>query len=136
MRGVRALRHVHAEMNRVLAALPDQAVSMADMLVLHQIAHGEGTTPGQIMAATGLTSGGVTSVIDRLEEHGLVVRRRSTEDRRVVVVSLASDAHRRMASLMASAHTEAARLFEGWSLARIRTLVELLEDLGPTHVSG
>ena len=129
MAAIHALRQVHAEMHRVLGAVPNQEISMADMLVLHHIAHGHGATPGQIVAATGLTSGGVTSLIDRLEEKGLVARTRSTKDRRVVVVSLAPEAHVRMASMMASAHAEAARLFEGWSVTSIAALVDLLAQL-------
>jgi len=129
MAAIHALRHVHAEMHRVLASVPNQDISIADMLVLHQIAHGDGVTPGQIVRATGLTSGGVTSLIDRLEQKGLVARRHSIEDRRVVLVSLAPDAHARMASMMAAAHAEAGRLFEGWSATRVQALVDLLADL-------
>ncbi|MFI7062891.1 MarR family winged helix-turn-helix transcriptional regulator [Kribbella sp. NPDC050124] len=44
-------------------------------------------TPRQLAEHTGLTSGTVTGVIDRLESHGFVTRRPDPGDRRKVVVT-------------------------------------------------
>lgn len=44
------------------------------------------TTPGRLAAHTGLTTGAMTAVIDRLERAGFVRRRRDPEDRRRVFV--------------------------------------------------
>lgn len=44
-------------------------------------------TPRQLAEHTGLTSGTVTGVIDRLESHGFVTRRPDPRDRRKVVVT-------------------------------------------------
>jgi DNA-binding MarR family transcriptional regulator len=44
------------------------------------------TTAGQLAAHTGLTTGAMTAVIDRLERAGFVRRRRDPEDRRRVLV--------------------------------------------------
>lgn len=43
-------------------------------------------TAGQLAQLTGLTTGAVTNIIDRLEQSGYVVRDRDPEDRRRVVV--------------------------------------------------
>jgi DNA-binding MarR family transcriptional regulator len=43
-------------------------------------------TPGEIAAAAGLTTGGVTTAIDRLERAGYVTRVRDSADRRRVLV--------------------------------------------------
>ena len=43
-------------------------------------------TAGRLADLTGLTSGGVTNVLDRLERAGLVQRRRDPADRRKVIV--------------------------------------------------
>jgi DNA-binding MarR family transcriptional regulator len=45
-------------------------------------------TPGQFAELTGLKTGTVTGVLDRLEAAGLVRRERDTADRRKVIVSL------------------------------------------------
>lgn len=47
-----------------------------------------GCTPGELAASTMVTSGGTTKRIDRLEQGGLVARRRSQVDGRARVVSL------------------------------------------------
>lgn len=44
------------------------------------------TTAGRLARHTGLTTGAMTAVIDRLERGGLVSRRRDARDRRVVLV--------------------------------------------------
>jgi MarR family transcriptional regulator, organic hydroperoxide resistance regulator len=44
------------------------------------------STPGQLAAHTGLTTGGVTVMLDRLEKAGFVKRERNPNDRRSVLV--------------------------------------------------
>jgi len=53
-----------------------------DLIVMHP----EGVTPGWIADRSGLTTGAVTHIIDRLERRGIVERQRDTEDRRKVLV--------------------------------------------------
>jgi DNA-binding MarR family transcriptional regulator len=48
-------------------------------------------TPGQLARLTGLSTGTVTGVIDRLERAGYVERTRHDSDRRKVIVSLNND---------------------------------------------
>lgn len=58
-------------------------------------------TPGQLADATGLTSGTVTGVIDRLERAELVRRERDSGDRRKVLVVPHADAVDRLAPIYA-----------------------------------
>jgi DNA-binding MarR family transcriptional regulator len=60
--------------------------------------------PTEIQALTGLSSGGVTKLLDRLEDRGLIARSFGTlpEDRRAVVVSITPEG-RRVAGLVAAA---------------------------------
>ncbi|MCL4122381.1 UNVERIFIED_CONTAM: hypothetical protein GTU68_019850, partial [Idotea baltica] len=44
----------------------------------------ENVTPGQLVQATGLTSGAITGVVDRIERAGYIKRERDTNDRRRV----------------------------------------------------
>jgi len=46
------------------------------------------STPGTLAACTGLTTGGVTVMLDRLEQAGYVKRTPNPEDRRSVLVSV------------------------------------------------
>jgi DNA-binding MarR family transcriptional regulator len=55
-------------------------------------------TPGRFAALTGLTTGSVTGVIDRLEQAGFVSRERDETDRRKVLVVPVPDAVARLAA--------------------------------------
>ena len=48
-------------------------------------------TAGQLAEITGLTTGAITGVIDRLEKAGYARRERAPQDRRKVIVSLVPD---------------------------------------------
>jgi DNA-binding MarR family transcriptional regulator len=56
-------------------------------------------TAGELATWTGLTSGAITGVIDRLEAAGLAVRERDPHDRRRVVVRAAQAARERVGPL-------------------------------------
>jgi DNA-binding MarR family transcriptional regulator len=61
-------------------------VNVTDLKCL-DLARGAGEiTPGKLAELTGLTSGTVTAVLDRLERAGYVRRERDTKDRRKVLV--------------------------------------------------
>jgi len=57
------------------------------MMVLRE--HGPATV-GQLAETLGISPPSVSSALDRLEEHGLAIRRRDREDRRVVHAALSS----------------------------------------------
>src|SRR5579871_3290956 len=50
------------------------------------IGHAETATAGQLASATGLTTGAITGIIDRLERLGYVRREPNPEDRRSVII--------------------------------------------------
>jgi DNA-binding MarR family transcriptional regulator len=54
-------------------------------------------TAGRLAEKTGLTTGAVTGIIDRLEKQGMVKRERNPSDRRqVLVVPIIENAHKRI----------------------------------------
>ncbi len=55
-----------------------------DLECLFIITLGEDVTPGQLARETGLTSGAITGVVDRIERAGYIKRVRDTNDRRRV----------------------------------------------------
>jgi MarR family transcriptional regulator, organic hydroperoxide resistance regulator len=55
-------------------------------------------TPGELSRYSGLSTGGVTVVLDRLERIGFIRRKRSTADRRSVTVEIPAGRRARIAS--------------------------------------
>ena len=66
-------------------------INATDMECLDLIIMGEPATAGEIGRRTGLSSGAVTGLIDRLEKLGLVERTADPNDRRKVLVKVRED---------------------------------------------
>jgi DNA-binding MarR family transcriptional regulator len=58
------------------------------LATLRRAGNPDGLSPGRLTSALMLTSGGMTSRLDRLERAGLVARRPDPEDRRALLVTL------------------------------------------------
>jgi len=72
-------------------------------------------TAGQLAAESGLSTGAVTTLLDRLEKVGYVRRVRDTVDRRRVLVELTDEARRRAEEIWGPIAMEAAEGFAGYS---------------------
>lgn len=131
-----AFRRASAVLHRVTRHASREEYGLADALLLHAICVGEIATPGEIASFTGLTSGSVTSLVDRLETAGYVHRERSAEDRRVVIVRLTRKGRRSLASTIERAHREIDDLFASWGTPEIETLARLLGHLSRTQRPG
>jgi DNA-binding MarR family transcriptional regulator len=83
--------------------------------------HDEDATAGQLARAAGLTPASVTAMLDHLEQEGMIARRRSTEDRRLVVVSLTARGRELLAE-------KQARWRARWE--------EAFADLAPEQLAG
>lgn len=82
-------------------------ISSSDLECLDLVSTGlSDVTAGALAKTTGLTSGAITGVIDRLEHAGLVKRRRNSADRRKVTV-VASRATRRQSAALGAPMREA-----------------------------
>ncbi|KMO29561.1 hypothetical protein VQ02_29455 [Methylobacterium variabile] len=69
------------------AAARALGISSSDLECLDVIAAQQPVTAGALAAATGLTTGAITGVVDRLETAGFVRRVRPEADRRKVLIS-------------------------------------------------
>ena len=96
-----ALRQAVSEIGREVSArtiLMHQAiaekvgVSLTELKCLDYVSRGTLVTAGQLAEITGLTTGAITAMIDRLERAGLVRRERSSDDRRKVFICPAEEA--------------------------------------------
>jgi DNA-binding MarR family transcriptional regulator len=81
-------------------------------------------TPGQLAEASGLTSGTVTGVIDRLENAKLVRRERDRGDRRKVLVVPTADAVDRLSPIYAGQ----AAILEGVLAQRTAAELEVISS--------
>jgi DNA-binding MarR family transcriptional regulator len=61
-------------------------LNRTDMRCLELVFGDAALSPGELAAAAGLTTGGVTTAIDRLERAGYVTRQRDADDRRRVTL--------------------------------------------------
>jgi len=97
-------------------------VNLTDYECLDLIGLGR-VTAGDLARLTGLTSGAVTGVIDRLEQAGLARRERDPADRRKVYVRMTAAA-RRHAAAFAAFGDAIDRLTDNYSEAEIALLVD------------
>src|SRR5262249_50272810 len=70
------------------AAAARSGMTVTDMQVIDSLAATGPTTAGQLAELTGLTTGAITGMLNRLEEAGLVRRERDPADGRRVIVQL------------------------------------------------
>jgi DNA-binding MarR family transcriptional regulator len=87
-------------------------------------------TPGQLAELSGLTTGTVTGVIDRLEEGGFVRRERDGSDRRKVLVKLDEEQlGRKMAPLYAGQAEILAEVAASFDAKQLDAIADFLERL-------
>src|SRR5216683_8328537 len=72
----------------VRAAAARMGVTVTDMQVIESLTSSVPMTAGQLADLTGLTTGAITGMLNRLEEAGLVRRARDPNDGRRVIVQL------------------------------------------------
>ena len=97
---IRETRHFLAEAILFNQQLADRlGINPIDYQVLNLLDLFGPATPGDLAQLTGLSSGGMTVVIDRLEHAHYIERERNPRDRRSVIVRLAAAPIRRIARL-------------------------------------
>jgi DNA-binding MarR family transcriptional regulator len=82
---------------------------------------------GRLAEACGLSSGAVTTAIDRLEHAGLARRTRDPEDRRRVLVEMTAEGARSCSSLYGPLGEEGSRLLAGYTVEELTLIREFLE---------
>ena len=93
---------------------------------------------GELATASGLTTGAVTTVLDRLEAVGYARRERDVDDRRRVLVDVTEEvraAARELYGPLATAHAEAYADFSHDELGVIRELLCRSREVNERHAS-
>jgi MarR family 2-MHQ and catechol resistance regulon transcriptional repressor len=124
MKAHRALAQVDA---RSIAA---SKLGLSDFAVLEILLH-KGTLPvNTIGRQVMLTSGSITTAIDRLQEKGLVRRQACPDDRRVTFVTLTATGRALIRRVFKVHADRLETLFEPLSESERSTLAKLLKKLG------
>ena len=114
-------------------------LSRTDMRCLDLIGRLGPMTAGHLAEESGLTTGAVTFILDRLEEAGMVTRRRDTEDRRRVWVEIVPAAQERLQCLqqpVAEEMRQVAQRFKADELAVVRDFMRQAKEVFERQVTA
>ena len=114
-------------------------LSRTDMRCLELIGRLGPLTAGRLAEESGLTTGAVTFILDRLEEAGMVTRRRDTEDRRRVWVEMVPAAQERLQCLqqpVADEMRQVAQRFKADELAVVRDFMRQAKEVFQHQMGG
>jgi len=108
----------------------DQAVADAlglnrtDMRCIDVLEREGSQTAGQLAEATGLTSGAMTTALDRLERLGYARRVRDSTDRRRVLVEITDEAHNAAGELFGEIASGGGRLLDRYTAGELELLLK------------
>lgn len=89
----------------------------------------DGVTMSELSRMLLVSNGNATTVVDRLEQIGLVRRTPSESDRRTVFVALTPEGIAQFETLAADHEAEVSRLFERLSEADLDTMTDILKRM-------
>jgi len=104
-------------------------LGLTDMQMLHMLQLYGPSTPGKLGIWTGLSSGGVTVVLDRLEKAGYVQRKRNPADRRSLLITLIPVRMRKLASLYEEVESDTRRLLANLPQGDLEAVIRFFEAL-------
>jgi DNA-binding MarR family transcriptional regulator len=113
-------------------------VNETDLHCLNLIENSGGLTAGELASQSGLTTGAVTGVVDRLEKAGFARRVPDEEDRRRVKVEVTPAFYKRAdriwGPMAADWHAALARSFTAEELERIKEFLRTTNEVGRKHM--
>ena len=118
--------HVSHQFARKVAAT---GVTVAEWVVLRQMFETDMTSPSALAAATGLTRGAISKLLDRLLEKKLATRTEAVQDRRFQDVALTPAGRAVVPKLAALADENDEEFFSHLSREERRRLVSTLRKL-------
>jgi DNA-binding MarR family transcriptional regulator len=124
----RALRTARAQEQLVSQALAEAAdLHTTDLDCLNIVQLREPITAGELARLTGLTTGAITGVIDRLERRGLVTRVSDQSDRRRILVRARPENLSRLTEIHRPLREAMDALCAGRAEAELRLLIDFTE---------
>jgi MarR family transcriptional regulator, organic hydroperoxide resistance regulator len=92
------------------------------------------STPGELARFTGLTTGGVTMMLDRLEKAGYLKREPNPRDRRSILVRLNPAKVKKMQAFYIDINQRMATLLDETPERELRAVVKLLSKMNESRV--
>ncbi|WP_405487993.1 MarR family winged helix-turn-helix transcriptional regulator [Nocardia sp. NBC_00511] len=107
---------------------------VTDLRCLNLLRIGGPATAGELAQRTGLTTGAITRMIDRLLSGGFVRREHDAKDRRRVIVTALDDRIDEIAPHYENLATEFAKIADDYTDEQLGLLVEIFNRLHETSV--
>lgn len=112
------------------AAVAEHGLTVTEFAILEVLYHKGPLLLGEVQRRILVSSGGVTYLVDRLAEKGLVERRECSEDRRARYAALTAQGEELIQRIFPEHAQCITRVLSGLSLPEQRTAVGLLRALG------
>jgi len=103
-------------------------LNRTDTRCLDMIERLDGVSAGRLAEESGLSTGAVTTVLDRLERAGYARRTHDPGDRRRVLVELTPEARRELEDLFAPLAEATMRQLEGYTTDEVSLVRDFLRD--------
>lgn len=131
------LSRAHASISaHAVAHAADHGLSLTEFAILEVLYHRGRMVLGEIQRRILVSSGGITFLVDRLAEKGLVVRQECPEDRRAKYVALTREGTRVIREIFPSHAQALASAMRGLTTAEQREATGLLRSLGLAAAMG
>jgi len=104
-------------------------LGLTDMQMLHMLQLYGPSTPSRLAKWTGLSSGGVTVALDRLEKAGYLRREPNPEDRRSLLITLIPVRLRKVAAMYEGVENETRRLLATLPPSDLEAVVRFFETM-------
>lgn len=130
LRAIRSLIQTAEHAGKLLAVAT--GLTPSQLVVLQEVARQTETAAGAIATAVRFSQATVTNLVDRLEQEGLVVRRRGEQDRRQVLVSITPKGKSTVLAapdLLQDKFQARYEALPDWEQAMIVAMLERLSDL-------
>ncbi len=110
-------------------AAEKMGLSLTDMQMIHMLQLYGPATPGRLAAWSGLSTGGVTVALDRLQKAGYVRREPNPADRRSLIVTLAPVRNRKLSAMYGEVESETRRLLGTLPEQDLEAVIRFFETL-------
>src|SRR5437763_8787850 len=131
------LMKAHRTLDRLATrSIESSEVGLSDFAVLEMLLHKGPQPVNEIGRRVELTSGAITTAVDRLKSRGLVTREAHPTDRRARIVRLTAAGEKQAAAIFAGHKAAMDLAARGLSKTERATLIELLRKLGTSAAAS